>query len=308
MISTIAMTMMLAMAPGSAPPPIEIAVPPPILLVPAPPAPPVPPPPPAPRRVEPARARANLPSLISEEDYPASAIRAREEGMVGFRLIVGPNGRVTNCVITASSKSAALDSTTCRLLTSRARFTPARNSSGEPTSDSVSGRIFWRLVNDFDRPWAPALFVEEMRSTAAGAVTCWQGWPPASLWDEACPPEASGLAARARLGGRALTRSVVTRLTPEGMTEAADRPGRGDLFLSADATFTIGADGKLLECRVLRNEYLGLDRRRGAPPNPCADWGVGTNNLYQPAPDGKAARKVDVKVRGYLGLRTTPAP
>jgi len=116
---------------------------------PAPPAPPAPPPPPPPpKKVTPARAKANLASLFSDEDYPASAVRSGESGATGFRLEVGSNGRVTNCTVTSSSGSSALDSTTCRLLRSRARFTPATDSSGSATSDSVSGRIVWRLPAD----------------------------------------------------------------------------------------------------------------------------------------------------------------
>jgi protein TonB len=52
---------------------------------------------------------------------------------------------VTNCSVTSSSGSSALDAATCRLLTSRARFTPARDSSGNPTTDTVSARIVWRI-------------------------------------------------------------------------------------------------------------------------------------------------------------------
>jgi periplasmic protein TonB len=118
----------------------------------APPAPPVPPapppPPPAPVKVAPAKAKANLASLFSDEDYPASAQRNNESGTTGFRLEVGPNGRVTGCQVTSSSGSSALDSATCRLLTSRARFTPAHDSSGQPVSDSYGGRITWRLPAD----------------------------------------------------------------------------------------------------------------------------------------------------------------
>ncbi|HYD36402.1 MAG TPA: energy transducer TonB, partial [Allosphingosinicella sp.] len=54
-------------------------------------------------------------------------------------------GRVTDCTVTASSGSAALDSATCRLMKQRARFTPARDSDGHPTSDSVSNAIRWVL-------------------------------------------------------------------------------------------------------------------------------------------------------------------
>jgi protein TonB len=126
-----------------APPPIQTLPPPP---TPAPPPPP-PPPPPAPK-VEPAKARANLASYVSDDDYPDSANRNREQGTTSFTLDVGPDGRVTGCSITASSGSSTLDSTTCRLMRSRARFTPARDSSGNPVSDRVSSRIRWVLPAD----------------------------------------------------------------------------------------------------------------------------------------------------------------
>jgi protein TonB len=105
-------------------------------------------PPPPPRTVEPARARANLASYVSDADYPASAIRAEQQGTTGFRLTVGTDGRVTGCDVTSSSGSPALDQATCRIMRSRARFTPARDDHGNPTTDSVSSRIRWVLPAD----------------------------------------------------------------------------------------------------------------------------------------------------------------
>ena len=43
---------------------------------------------------------------------------------------------MTDCSVTSSSGSSALDQATCRILRSRARFTPARDSSGNPTTGS----------------------------------------------------------------------------------------------------------------------------------------------------------------------------
>ncbi|HYG46815.1 MAG TPA: energy transducer TonB [Allosphingosinicella sp.] len=93
----------------------------------------------------PARAKANLTSLFLDEDYPAAALAAREQGEVGFRLDVGPDGRVASCAVTRSSGSAALDDATCRLIRSRARFTPALDSGGAPVADKIAGRIVWKL-------------------------------------------------------------------------------------------------------------------------------------------------------------------
>jgi protein TonB len=127
------------------PPPIQTvtAPPPPVYIPPVAPAPP--PPPPAPRKVEAAHARANLASYVSDDDYPAAAISAEQQGVTGFTLTVGPDGRVTGCTVTQSSGSAALDNTTCRIMRARAKFTPARDSNGNPTTDSVSNSIHWVL-------------------------------------------------------------------------------------------------------------------------------------------------------------------
>ena len=97
------------------------------------------------KTVKPARAKANLASYVSDEDYPPNAVRNEEQGTTRFRLGVGPSGNVTECTITGSSGSSSLDSATCRLMKQRARFTPARNSAGEPTSDSVTSAIRWVL-------------------------------------------------------------------------------------------------------------------------------------------------------------------
>jgi len=135
------------------PPPVStvnVAPPAPPITYTAPPAPPsapvAPPAPPAPpKKVESARARGNPGTWISDADYPPSALRAEEAGTTGFRLEIGTNGRVTNCSVTSSSGSSALDSATCRLLRSRARFTPAKDQNGNPTTDTYSSRIVWRL-------------------------------------------------------------------------------------------------------------------------------------------------------------------
>jgi protein TonB len=113
-----------------------------------PPAPTPPAPPPPPRTVPPQRARANLNSYFSTDDYPAAALRGNDQGTTGFRLTIGPNGRVTDCQVTSSSGSSALDQATCRILRSRARYTPARDSSGNPASGSDSGRVTWRLPSE----------------------------------------------------------------------------------------------------------------------------------------------------------------
>ena len=112
---------------------------------PRPPAPPPPPPPPVVQTVPPRSAVGDLQGLFRGDDYPQSAIERDEQGSVTVRLTVGTNGRVANCDVTSSSGSRTLDSATCRILRSRARFTPARDNRGNPTTDSVTQRIRWVL-------------------------------------------------------------------------------------------------------------------------------------------------------------------
>lgn len=127
------------------PTPPAIYVPPaPVITPPA----PAPSPPPPPRIVPPQRARANLNSYFSADDYPAAALRSNDQGTTGFSLTIGPNGRVEACSVTSSSGSSALDQATCRILRSRARYTPARDQSGNPTSGRDSGRVTWRLPSE----------------------------------------------------------------------------------------------------------------------------------------------------------------
>ena len=79
-------------------------------------------------------------------DFPASARRAEEQGTVVVRVYVIGSGRVAGCRTLQSANVAALDRATCRILRSRARFTPARDNHGNPTSDTVSTpAIIWRL-------------------------------------------------------------------------------------------------------------------------------------------------------------------
>jgi protein TonB len=137
------------------PPPLNIAVAPPQIQTvdtPPPPAPPVrvaaPPAPPAP---PPSQARAATPdgqgrwAARIQENYPARAIRDETEGSVGVRVTIGPNGRVTACSVTASSGSSVLDEAACDGMTRYARYNPALNDAGEPTTGSASTRIVYQL-------------------------------------------------------------------------------------------------------------------------------------------------------------------
>lgn len=75
---------------------------------------------------------------IAPRDYPRAAAGA--QGIVVAHVDVGVDGRVTGCNVARSSGNAILDSTTCRLIRERFRFTPARNARGE----AVPGEFGWQ--------------------------------------------------------------------------------------------------------------------------------------------------------------------
>lgn len=90
-------------------------------------------------------ARGNRNEWITTDDYPPSAIRAEEEGVVGSSMRIGADGRVESCTVTAPSGHASLDQATCRLYQRRARFTPARDDAGAAIAATFTDRIRWQL-------------------------------------------------------------------------------------------------------------------------------------------------------------------
>lgn len=89
--------------------------------------------------------RGNPGSWIRSADYPARALRAGEEGTVRFNLTIGPNGEVTACQIIGSSGYPALDEATCSLVSRRARFNPAVDSTGSAVEGRYANAVRWRL-------------------------------------------------------------------------------------------------------------------------------------------------------------------
>ena len=96
----------------------------------------------APKRAAP---RNDASRWVLTEDYPSKAIREGAEGVAGFRVVVGSDGRVDACEITASSGNAQLDEATCRNVTRRARFEPATDGNGQKVVGSYSSTVRWEL-------------------------------------------------------------------------------------------------------------------------------------------------------------------
>ncbi|HMI20097.1 MAG TPA: TonB family protein [Sphingomonas sp.] len=71
-------------------------------------------------------------SLVTNDDYPPAALREGRGGLTNVSYQVDPHGRIVNCQLVDGSGSPDLDDALCRLLTRRARFSPATNELGEP--------------------------------------------------------------------------------------------------------------------------------------------------------------------------------
>lgn len=100
--------------------------------------------PPKPRPVA-VKPRGNPGGWVTNEDYPAAALRNEEQGRTAFRLDIGADGRPTACSITASSGSAALDGAACRLLMRRAKFVPGRDEDGVAVGGTYANSFRWQI-------------------------------------------------------------------------------------------------------------------------------------------------------------------
>ena len=100
--------------------------------------------------------------------YPPRALKAREEGAVGFLVTLNNKGDVTNCQVTKSSGHPLLDEETCKLVTLNAVFKPDPNLSPSQTKTS-EGLITWRLPNSTTKLAAPTAVTA---SAAPEKVVC----------------------------------------------------------------------------------------------------------------------------------------
>jgi len=79
------------------------------------------------------------------QTYPSRARREGIEGTVAISLRVTPKGRGTDCLVTSSSGSELLDKGACRGVERYARFEPALDAAGRPTTGSFRTRISYQL-------------------------------------------------------------------------------------------------------------------------------------------------------------------
>lgn len=91
-------------------------------------------------RFTPARLVSNIPNF----EYGRLAATGIPSGLVGVRILVNPDGSVSNCRIARSSGDASIDALVCQLTTSYVRFSPARDPSGRAVAQDITYFPNWR--------------------------------------------------------------------------------------------------------------------------------------------------------------------
>jgi len=86
-----------------------------------------------------------LGSFFDARDYPADAMRQRQEGSVLFSLLIDEMGSVRDCSVFISSGVASLDTMSCYRLVGKAKFKPALDKAGKPVKSVYFQTVKWRM-------------------------------------------------------------------------------------------------------------------------------------------------------------------
>lgn len=81
-------------------------------------------------------------SVVLATDYQPRDYN--KEGTTRFELVVGPDGKPVSCITTVSSGHQVLDQSACNAFVKRAKFSPAKDEVGNPTSGRYKGSVTWK--------------------------------------------------------------------------------------------------------------------------------------------------------------------
>lgn len=220
---------------------------------------------------------------VTQDDYPAEALQKGESGIVAFETQIDPAGKPSGCRTTASSGSAILDATTCRLIMERGSFRPATDANGQPVAGKWQMRVKWNPPATVVSPTVARSFalVEHLTFDAAGRIVDCAGRSSGELGSEmpVCLRVGDTLVVSQFMTGRhrngVATRAV--RQLVEGEPVPSDAP-LSDLApnWTVDRNFTLQPDGTITDCS---------QRESGKGIVPCEIRG-----RYVPPTDGRPHR------------------
>lgn len=202
-------------------------------------------------------ARGKPATWVTQDDYPAEAVRANMQGTVAFVLDIDTVGRVSACSITRSSGWPVLDNVTCSLMAKRARLIPATNAAGEPVRGKYVLRFRWQMEQDPPIPLESWARVTEIKISsdglAQGCAVREFGKNPHRLNDvcEAAREEWAGGMQQTRGAAGPVTIAVVEIHTPDGASLPRDFVlPKGITIFERRATLAIGGDGIVRGCAL----------------------------------------------------------
>ncbi len=82
---------------------------------------------------------------IKASDYPAQAVRKGHQGIIAFRLMVGPDGKPESCHIQQGTKPEGFQTLVCDKLMQRARFEPALGNGGKPIRSFYQNTVRFQI-------------------------------------------------------------------------------------------------------------------------------------------------------------------
>lgn len=255
------------------------------------------------------RARANLGSYFSTDDYPVEALRRGSQGTVKFELQIDTSGRVSNCTVTDSSGDETLDQVTCSILRERTRYTPARDAEGRPTVGGDRGSVTWRLPdggNSSDPPFVPMQLASTMHRSSAGVVTCTfvvNGRPtPVSGGNQCGMFQGSGAEQALQNLGVEAQLTQIFLILPAGGDRPAGPTPQGEIIFDTSAELELAADGEVTGCRVIEANYARRLPGLVGVPNLCGPYQSDPASRFQIDPSNPGPARGQVQSMLYLQI------
>lgn len=87
--------------------------------------------------------KGNVLTFFKSSDYPRDALSENLGGITRVTFWIGADGKASGCKVVETSGSTSLDATTCAVIDSRAKLTPAIDRSGNPVVSLSFAEVNW---------------------------------------------------------------------------------------------------------------------------------------------------------------------